>query len=294
LVEAGTRIGMTGVVSKRFAVDGMSVDDPREAVLQVVAANKGRYDTLVVLAYLPEEELTPFASSLPEADIVVGGPTGQSIAPRQIGPTLLASATNKGKFLVQLEAAPEALRRWSGGVIELGTAFADDAKQQANLIAYLERLTRQDFTAGESGFAPALPAGLPAGYRIAGSASCQSCHQADCNQWAQSKHAHAWDSLAARGFHVDSYCQQCHTTGYGLPGGFESAARSAAFRGVGCESCHGPSEAHVRDPKQRTPFAARDQCVRCHDHENSPTFDYALYWERIRHGTKAGGGAPRR
>jgi hypothetical protein len=90
-----------------------------------------------------------------------------------------------------------------------------------------------------------------------------------------------------RGYHVDSYCQQCHTTGYGLPGGFESAGGSAALRSVGCESCHGPSQAHVRNPKLHTPFAARDQCQSCHDHENSPQFNYAAYWPRIEHGKPA-------
>ena len=40
---------------------------------------------------------------LPEADAVIGGPTGQSIVPTAVGPTLLAAATNKGKFLVELD-----------------------------------------------------------------------------------------------------------------------------------------------------------------------------------------------
>ena len=41
--------------------------------------------------------------ALPEADLVVGGPTGQSVPPQQIGPTMLASATNKGKFLARFD-----------------------------------------------------------------------------------------------------------------------------------------------------------------------------------------------
>ena len=72
---------------------------------------------------------------------------------------------------------------------------------------------------------------------------------------------------------------------HGMPGGFISLSQSAQnFAGVGCENCHGPSAAHVANPKTRTPFAAADQCVRCHDHENSPKFDYAQYWPRVKHG----------
>ena len=44
--------------------------------------------------------------------------------------------------------------------------------------------------------------------------------------WRKSKHAAAWKSLEAKGAHVDPDCQRCHTTGYGLPGGFASVRRS--------------------------------------------------------------------
>jgi hypothetical protein len=279
------RWAIAGVLSRRFAASGLQVDDPREALLTAIAGVKVPYESLVVLAYLPEEELQQLAASLPEADVVIGGPTGQSIAPKPVGQGLLASATNKGKFLIQLEKKSPAAR-WSGEVVEMGPKLADDAEQQANLSAFLAELGRRDFTAGESGLATPLPAGLPEDYRLAGNSSCTRCHKEDCRSWEGSKHAHAWKTLEARGQHVDSYCQQCHTNGYGLPGGFESMRGSIAAVNVGCESCHGPSLGHNRDPKVKTAFAPRDQCTRCHDRENSPKFDHAGYWLRIRHGSR--------
>jgi hypothetical protein len=295
LVERGGRtLAVVGVTSPRFATDAVRVGDPRQAVLSTIAPLKGRYQSLIVLAYLPDDEFQALAASLPEADVILGGPTGQAIAPRRVGPTLLAAATNKGKFLVQLESPPaaEGSSGWSGTVVELDKSYADDPGQLANLQTYLATLERRDFTAAQSGCAPPLPPGAPADYRIAGSASCVTCHKADHDTWVHSKHAHAWQTLVEKKFHVDPYCMQCHTTGFGLPGGFVSRTRSAAdLGGVGCENCHGPSQAHVTNPKTRTTFAAADQCVRCHDHENSPTFAYAAYWPRIRHGG-ASDGAP--
>jgi hypothetical protein len=277
----GLSVGFVGVLSRRYAAPGLTIDDPRDAVLAAASKYKKSLNCLVVLAYMPEDELRALAASLPEADAVIGGPTGQAIAPESVGPTTLAAATNKGKFVIRLQSAAD---RWSGSVVELDKSFADDRGQIANVNQYLAELARRDFAAADTGFAPTLPPGLPASYRIAGSESCKTCHQSDCQSWASSKHAHAWDTLAAKGYQVDGYCQQCHTTGFGLPDGFESANRSPDRRGVGCESCHGPSEGHVKDPKARTPFAGRDQCVRCHDHENSPTFAYEPYWEKVRHG----------
>ncbi len=283
----GRRIALVGVLSRRHLANGLQIDDPRTAVLREAASAKGRYDSLVVLAYLPEDELQQLAASLPEADAVIGGPTGQSIAPRQLGPTLLASATNKGKFVVRLDS-PASARGWTGQVVEMNAELTDDPIQQANVKRYLTELDRRNFEATETGLSPRLPAALPADYQIAGTASCRSCHTADCVGWDGSKHARAWGTLLERGQHVDPYCQQCHSTGYGLPGGFTSARGEASVRSVGCESCHGPSLGHARTPKVRTPFAARDQCITCHDHENSPLFAYDAYWSRIRHGDSKG------
>lgn len=286
LMERGGRhLAVVGVLSRRYAGDGLQIDDPREAILRALAGHARKYDALIVLAYLSEEELRQLAANLPEADAVVGGPTGQSMAPLTMGPTLLASATNKGKFLVDLQAVPTDHRlAWSGQVVEMDQKLPDDPQQQENLKRYLADLARRDFDAAETGLAPTLPKPLPKDYRLAGDLACQRCHQQDCQIWRGTHHAHAWQTLTERGTHVDPSCQQCHTSGYGLPGGFASIAQSADAVAVRCESCHGPALSHVRRPATRTPFSARDQCLLCHDRENSPKFDYAQFWSRIQHG----------
>jgi hypothetical protein len=90
--------------------------------------------------------------------------------------------------------------------------------------------------------------------------------------------------LVEKGAHVDPYCQQCHTTGYGHDAGFVSVSVSPHLVHVGCENCHGPSSAHVANPKVKTPVHSSEQCIRCHDHENSPEFAYNVYWPKILHG----------
>ncbi len=291
LAEAGgQRVALVGVVSPQFATADVRVEDPKRAILEVLATARGQYDRVVVLAYLPEEELAALAAELPEADAVIGGPTGQAMAPRPAGPSLLAAATNKGKFLVQLDlpaTSSASAARIRGKVVEMGPSIPDDAGQLANLRLYQAILAARDFPAAQTGLAPKLPPGAPATYRLAGSESCRTCHVEESRAWDASAHAHAWQTLQPRGFHVDPYCMQCHTTGYGLPGGFDSLRATPDRLGVGCENCHGPSQAHVKDPTARTTFAAADQCTRCHDHENSPTFEYSGHWARIQHGKAA-------
>ena len=288
----GRRVALVGVLAERYATKELQVTPPRQAVLDALLHVDGQYQAAIVLAYFPEDELRQFAESLPEVDVVLGGPTGQPIAPKQLGPTLLASATSKGKFVVQLDApAIRSAERWGGSIVELNQRFADDPRQMANLKQFRADLAGWDFASRQTGFAEPLPPGLPKGYAVAGTESCRKCHAADGQSWQTSKHAAAWKSLTATGAYVDPECQRCHTTGYGLPGGFASVRQSKAGVDVGCESCHGPSQGHAADPAVRTPHfrQAKNQCLGCHDRENSPKFAYDEYWRKIQHGQKVTG-----
>jgi hypothetical protein len=284
---AGRRVALVGVLAERYSTAELDVAPPRQAAMEALRSAAGKFDTAIVLAYLPEDELRQFADALPEADVVLGGPTGQPISPKQVGPTLLASATSKGKFLVRLDApALASADRWSGSIVELNEQFADNAAQMENIDRFRADLARWDFTPRQTGLAESLPEGLPKGFAVAGTEACRKCHAEDFQLWRVSKHAVAWKSLTAKGTHVDPECQRCHTTGYGLPGGFVSALRSESRVQVGCESCHGPSEGHAAEPAVRTAYfaQAKNHCTSCHDRENSPKFAYDKYWEQIRHG----------
>jgi hypothetical protein len=292
---AGRRLALVGVLAERYATPDLQVTPPRQAAIEALSGVAGKYDAAIVLAYLPEDELRQLADDLPEADVIVGGPTGQPIAPQRVGPTLLTSATNKGKFMARLDApAYGSGDRWKGSIVELDGGHADDPDQQRIVTRFRLQLGRSDFAPSQTSFVEPLPSNLPKGYAVAGNAACKKCHEDDCRTWRKSKHAAAWEALKATIAHDDPECQRCHTTGYGLPGGFASLLHDSGKRNrvnVGCESCHGPSLAHVADSAIRTPrFArAKDCCTACHDRENSPKFDYDEYWEKIRHGQKATG-----
>jgi hypothetical protein len=288
IVEAaGRRVALVGVLAPQYATEQVAVTPPGHAVLEALQEVSGRYDALIVLAYLADDELRQLAGMLPEADLIVGGPTGQPLPPEPIGPTLLASATNQGKFLARFDAPDAASSgRWKGTIVEVGDQLDDDPRQIDNLEQFYQELARRDFTPDQTSFAETLVSG-PAGQKVAGNDRCRECHAEDSQLWDSSRHSHAWESLRRHGAHVDPACQRCHTTGYGLPGGFESLARSPESVNVGCESCHGPSREHADDAEIRTArFArARDYCVECHDRENSPEFAYDAYWAQIRHGS---------
>jgi len=86
---------------------------------------------------------------------------------------------------------------------------------------------------------------------------CKKCHVDQADAWAKTPHAKAMDSLKPKvkatekkkagldpdkDYTQDNACLQCHSTGYGQPGGYTlemAAADAKHFANVGCESCHG-------------------------------------------------------
>jgi hypothetical protein len=295
----GRRITFIGVVSPSLVeshahahaqahaqAHGVHASAPHEAVLATLETITPRPDYVVVLAYLPENELEAFSALVPEVDLVIGGPTGQSLPPRSLGPTTVMAVTNKGKFVGRV-CLPTGNEKPAIDIVELGEAYGDDERQLENVQSFRDELGRLDIVAADTRFASAgLGGSVGAGFAVAGTDACRTCHTADAAIWDASAHAHAWETLVASGSHVDPSCQHCHTTGFGRQGGFESVRRSILLTNVGCESCHGPSAAHTADPKTMTGFgaSAKDQCTTCHDHENSPHFELEGYWSQVVHG----------
>jgi hypothetical protein len=144
-----------------------------------------------------------------------------------------------------------------------------------------------------------------AAVEYAGSEACQQCHAHAFTIWKASAHSSAYKTLVnakrpgLRQF--DGECIVCHTIGFAYKGGFTDAVRTAHLENVGCESCHGPCNLHVRNPTDKklyplinplkakageTPktrekrlLAIEQTCQKCHDQDNDVhwTFDK---WEK--------------
>ncbi len=139
-----------------------------------------------------------------------------------------------------------------------------------------------------------------------GRKKCSGCHKSQYKSWRKTSHAKALDSLQAgekteakikadldpdKDYSEDEKCVGCHTTGFGMEGGYDIEDPSKYTVGVGCESCHGPGkkyrrlhrEASIRFDKTKTPTPRQtladageeyefiERCKSCHmNYEGSP------------------------
>ena len=150
-----------------------------------------------------------------------------------------------------------------------------------------------------------LPAGDVKGAEYIGANKCKMCHIKEYKSWAETKHAHAYEALAAAkaedvkaiaeklkieltgSADKTDACVDCHVTGFHLAGGYPAAddsTKNANLALMGCEGCHGPGSIHASKdtPKEKkhefiNKGVTENMCKSCHVPEMSPKFDFAEY-----------------
>jgi hypothetical protein len=117
-----------------------------------------------------------------------------------------------------------------------------------------------------------------------GVGACMDCHVEAFEVYAGSKHAAAYRTLSSQYMQRAEECVGCHVTGYLDKGGFTGLrpfGSQVDLIDVQCEACHGPGSEHTRDGNYNE-LAVRS-CVKCHNQERDPDFDFAKAWPKIAH-----------
>ena len=118
--------------------------------------------------------------------------------------------------------------------------------------------------------------------------ACQRCHEQEYLQWSATRHAFAFETLLKKERYFDPNCVGCHTTGFGYDTGFQIENHgTSTFKGVQCETCHGPGKQHIGNPKKDNIRRASETslCLECHDTQHSLGFSevVALHTRDVDH-----------
>jgi hypothetical protein len=114
-----------------------------------------------------------------------------------------------------------------------------------------------------------------------GAEICKGCHEKEHTSFTtHSKMSNSFHSIARmkKGLTGEEIkkCYECHTTGYGKPGGFRSEAETPGFKNLGCEACHGPGSTHASsgNPKEIKKHLEIKDCEMCHAKDRVAAFNY--------------------
>ncbi|OHE17047.1 MAG: hypothetical protein A2X96_08975 [Syntrophobacterales bacterium GWC2_56_13] len=159
--------------------------------------------------------------------------------------------------------------------------------------------------------------GHPSRGQFVGPNVCKRCHEKQYASWKKTRMANSFDVLRPgekaqekriaeldpdKDYTHDEICLRCHTTGYGLVGGFVSIEQTPEMAGVTCEACHGHGGTFVgtvmdlKNPTFTTSDARKaglvyppteNVCRMCHNsHSPFVGMNYKFnYKERVKLGT---------
>ena len=133
----GQRIAFVGVSAMPLPEEpGVTVEDPKAALRRLIPELKQKADSIVVLAYMPNQDVVSLAANFPELDAIVSAYEHQGAAvPYQIGHAWIMQAEYEGKFVgfAGLEFGPD--RRVAKldphGMQVLDTSIADQPELAA-------------------------------------------------------------------------------------------------------------------------------------------------------------------
>ncbi len=203
--------------------------------------------------------------------------------------------TDKGKNVGRLEVTFDGDGRRTGFVnriVKMDESYKDHPAILRLIDEYKTRLEELDYHPqrdDEEGLTSISAARSGTANRFMGAESCKACHPGAYETWSRSRHAHAFHTLEKKRYHVNPRCLKCHTVGYMASDGYVNRKLTPGLKNVSCESCHGRGRYHVLHhtgkpvPVKRV-IMKKVGCTGCHNPDNSPRFDYAKYWPKIRHG----------
>jgi hypothetical protein len=318
IVEAGgLKIGITSVLGTKEAERIKSADveiAPAAAALERVAGElaKAGCDHQVLLSWASPEETRSLAAKHPQFDIVVtaGGADEPPLElPELPGGARLVELGHKGMFAVAVGFFADKVKPVRSQRLPLDARWGESKDMIDLLAAYQGKLE----TLGLDGLG-LVPIRHPTGRRFAGSAACAECHQEAYDVWKDTGHAKALTTLEEQRPRrdADPECLSCHVVGWApqrfepFEGGFAGMKTTPQLAHQGCENCHGPAAAHtaVERGDVRASTAERDRlrqelvlsletpegkqkavnnCLECHDLDNSPQFDFDTYWPQVEH-----------
>jgi thiol-disulfide isomerase/thioredoxin len=123
-----------------------------------------------------------------------------------------------------------------------------------------------------------------------GAKACKECHSAEYNHWKRSPHARAMHTLDKG---PEAECVQCHATAKASGPPSDAVSDYLTDEGVGCESCHGPGDAHVKarggtDNIEKLgddcPVCVIEAvCTRCHTQKWDPTWNLETKLPKVSH-----------
>ena len=270
--------------------DNVIIANPVDEIKKYLPEMRRKADQVILLAAMSREDAHLLVKENPGIDLVLGGFGGMTTAVEEKeGSTAIFFIGNQGKYLAEMRMfEADGVTSLKSNLHYLNAAYPEDSVMKSRVdgaLAEINNTGRMAAQLAQASNGSAAEAGDGEEVRnFLTAEACKECHGTEYAVWVESKHAHAMETLIHKDAEYNPECVGCHVVGFKRKGGFVDAKATPGMVNVQCEACHGPGARHVQNPGAPYGKAGKPSCVGCHNHENSPSFEYTSYWARIRHG----------
>jgi len=298
LRRQGLRVLITSIVDplllkQRRKKIPTGIESPEKALSRLLRIID--HDLAIVVMHASRSRIARILSQCPDVDLVIDGESpgwGDNFKRSVRGSDIVPIVYNnkRGQYVNYIDVKMSEDGKLSlskpKGIKVAVKKVTTDPKIEKIMVEYLER-RKQFFREQNRKRRQRINQRMAYGVKnmFLGDHSCQGCHREIWHQWIKSRHAQAIESLQKKGRELDSDCLRCHVTGMmedNTIGGFKSLTATPGMAGVQCEACHGPGANHAQNPTTNRMLPGKD-CLRCHDPENDPNFNFDQKWPRIKH-----------
>lgn len=320
---AGMKIAVTGILGSSFQKEIrnpaiLMADAAKQLTSLLPVLKEQKPDHMVLLAFASKEESEALGQKFPDFDIVVtaGGPPTPPKDAKTIPQTrsLIVEVGEKTTEAIVLGLYDDPKHPLRYQRVPLDSRFDKKSPDAAsNALSEMQQIMAdyqiQLKAVGFEGLG-IHPSPHPQQQllgRFVGSEQCKTCHEGSYDKWKKTPHAHAFQTLEKLAVPriFDPECISCHVIGWDTQNffpyqyGYQSTAATPKLINVGCESCHGPGEAHVaaengtdgalKEKLQQALTLTKEEarkrlrCQNCHDLDNSPAFNFDTYFPKIEH-----------
>lgn len=266
-------------------IEGISFEheDPLAAAERIVPELRKQAEMVVLMSQLNPQETRTLVQKVPGIDVALVGRRPAWIDRAVMESTTIVQETGiRGQFHGEMVVIVDPDGRvvdWGSRNITLAQAMPEDAEIAAE-VSQVQAETKELIKASQKQRTSDLEHKLSS-ERYLGADRCGRCHEAEHQQWAQSAHAKAFDTLMTDQKHENKECIGCHVTGWEIPSGFTDLASTANLKNVQCESCHNVGTMHARGAD--VVKVTEETCVKCHTGDWGKDFDFKRDLKKVAH-----------
>ena len=241
--------------------DKIRILEPLKAIRSNLKKIKKKANFIIFLSHLGHEFNKEVAKKFKDIDLIIGGHSQILLEqPEKIGKTLIVSAgrnaENVGKITLSLDKKFKVVK-YQYKLIRLDSKIKDDKEILRLAKKYESKINMPEFIDSQI---------------EESSESCMKCHKRQYKQWKKTRHSRAFKTLKKKKKEFE--CVRCHATFI--------FHRRKALKNVECLACHRTTFGH-RYEHRFMKSIGRFICMRCHNKERSPNFDFEKYYKKIKH-----------